>query len=348
MARRPHLPLLAVLTLGLASCGGDAQSERPTAMPPVVVEIAVVEEATIDEGLDLTGQLEADESVMLRAETAGVVEMIGFTEGEEVRRGTVLFRLRDAEQRAQLREAQAQLALTEQAWGRAAALAGSNVLSAADLDLARANRDAARARIDLAAVGVERTQIRAPFDGMLGTRLVSPGDRITDQTDLVQLDATARLKVAFTLPEHAVSLVHAGQTVAVRVSPFPDRVFPGTVFFVAPSLDPRNRRLSVKAGIDNPERTLRPGLFASVHLETARRADALVVPESAIVHDTQGPFVWRLGPDATAVRIAVGLGARRDGRVEVTTGLAAGDRVVAAGTNKVVPGRPLAAAPGPS
>jgi membrane fusion protein (multidrug efflux system) len=260
----------------------------------------------------------------------------------------VLFRLRDAEQRAQLREAQAQLALTEQAWGRAAALAGSNVLSAADLDLARANRDAARARVDLAVVGVDRTQIQAPFDGMLGTRLVSPGDRITDQTDLVQLDATARLKVAFTIPEQSVSLVQAGQPVEIRLSPFPDRVFPGTVFFVAPTLEPQNRRLLAKAAIDNPERLLRPGLFASVHLQTARRAGALVVPESAIVYDTEGPFVWRVDADATATRTAVALGTRREGRVEVTTGLAAGDRIVAAGTNKVVPGRPLAAAPGPS
>jgi membrane fusion protein (multidrug efflux system) len=348
MTRRPILLVPVLLAASLTGCGGDAQSERATAMPPVVVEIAVVETATVDDSLELTGQLEADESVMLRAETAGVIEAIGFVEGQEVQGGTLLFRLRDAEQRAQLREAEAQLALTAQAWGRAAALAGSMVLSAADLDLARANRDAARARVDLARVGLERTEIRAPFDGMLGTRLVSPGDRITDQTDLVQLDATARLKLIFTLPEHAMPLVHAGQPLEVRVAPFPDRAFPGTVFFVAPSLDPRNRRLTAKATIDNPDRTLRPGLFASVHLPTARRGGALVVPESAIVYDTEGPFVWRLGPDATAERAAVGLGARRDGRVEVTTGLAAGDRIVGAGTNKVVPGRPLAPAPGPS
>ena len=82
------------------------------------------------------------------------------------------------------------------------------------------------------------------------------GDRITDQTDLVQLDATARLKLMFTLPEHAVQAVRPGQPVEARVAPFPDRTFPGTVFFVAPSLDPRNRRLTAKAAIDNPERLL--------------------------------------------------------------------------------------------
>ena len=348
MMREPSGVLLALLAAGMLACGNEVQSERAPVVPPIVVELAQVREASMGDGLDLTGQLEADESVMLRAETAGVIDTVSFAEGQEVQRGDLLFRLRDAEQKAQLREAEAQLVLGEQAWKRASALAGSRVVSPADLDQARANRDAARARVDLAKVSVERTEIRAPFAGTLGPRLVSPGDRITTDTDLVQLDAMARLKVSFTVPEHAVPLVRPDQAVEVRVAPFPDRVFAGTVFFVAPSLDPRNRRLTAKAVIDNPDRALRPGLFASVRLETARRQHALVIPESAIVYDTQGPFVWRVAADSTAERVGVALGIRREGQVEITSGLAAGDRVVATGTNKVVPGRPVAAAPAQS
>ncbi|HWP64565.1 MAG TPA: efflux RND transporter periplasmic adaptor subunit [Candidatus Limnocylindria bacterium] len=340
--------LPALLVVAGLGCGGEVQSERTAAPPPVVVEMARVEQQELGEGLDLTGQLEADETVMLRAETAGVIDTVAFVEGQEVQRGDLLFRLRDAEQRALLREAEAQLVLAEQAWRRASALAGSRVVSPADLDQARANRDAARARVDLAKVNLERTEIQAPFGGTLGPRLVSPGDRITTDTPLVQLDATARLKVTFTVPEHAVPQVHVGQPVEVRVAPFPDRSFAGEVFFVAPSLDPRNRRLTVKAVADNADRALRPGLFASVRLETSRREGALVVPESAVVYDTDGPFVWRVGADALPERVGVVLGIRRDGRVEVTRGLAAGDRIVASGTNKVVPGRPLTTPPAAS
>src|SRR5688572_21528344 len=282
--------------MALAACGGNAESARRNAGPPrMAVEVASVRLETIDEALDLTGQLEADESVMIRAETSGIIESVDFREGQEVESGALLFRLRDPEQRARLREAQAQVVLTEQAWRRAEALAKTGVVSAADLDLARANREAAQARVDLARVEVERTEIRAPFAGMLGPRLVSPGDRITDLTDLVLLDAVARLKLTFTVPEPVMPLVHPGQTVFLRVAPFPDRQFPGRVFFVAPSLDPASRRLTLKAEIDNGERLLRPGLFADVRLRTAQRPDALVVPESAIVYDTEGPFVWRLG-----------------------------------------------------
>jgi len=332
-----------VLASLLAACGGDAESARQKGgPPPIAVALATVTAASVDDALALTGQLEADESVMIQAETSGIIATVDFREGDEVVAGALLFRLRDPEQRARLREAEAQIVLTEQAWRRSEALGTSGVLSAADLDQARANRDAARARRDLAQIEVERTQIRAPFTGVLGPRLVSPGDRITDQTALVQLDAVATLKLTFTVPELVVPLVRTGQTATVRVTPFPDERFPGRVFFVAPALDPATRRLTLKAEIDNAARKLRPGMFASIHLATAQRPDALVVPESAVVWDTQGPFVWRVGKDQTAARAPVELGVRHDGLVEVTAGLVAGDRIVSAGTNKVIPGRAVA------
>jgi membrane fusion protein (multidrug efflux system) len=338
-----------VLASLVAACGEDAESARRNGgPPPIAVEIVAVRAESVDDALALTGQLEADESVMIRSETSGVVSSVEFHEGDEVAAGALLFRLRDPEQRARLREAEAQIVLTEQAWRRAETLSKSGVLSAADLDLARANRDAARARLDLARIEFERTQIRAPFAGMLGPRLVSPGDRITDQTELVQIDAVARLKVTFTVPEPAVPMVRVGQTATVRVAPFPDERVPARVFFVAPALDPASRRLTLKAEIDNAARKLRPGMFASIQLATARRPDALVIPESAVVWDTQGPFVWRVDDDHTAARASVQLGVRHDGLVEVTQGLSAGDRIVSAGTNKVIPGRAVATAEPPA
>jgi membrane fusion protein (multidrug efflux system) len=125
----------------------------------------------------------------------------------------------------------------------------------------------------------------------------------------------------------------------ITVAPFPNETFPGSVYFAAPALDPRNRQLLLKGTVPNPERRLRPGLFANVQLATARQQDVLLVPESAIVYERQGTFVWRLGADSTAERVGVEIGQRREGRVEVQSGLSAGDRVVSAGTNKVVPGR---------
>jgi membrane fusion protein (multidrug efflux system) len=341
--------LAALAAAALAACGGDAGGARNgNGPPPPVVEVATVERITIDEGLSLIGQLEPWESVMLRPETQGVIDEIEFQEGQEVRKGDVLFRLRDDEQQARLREAEAQLALAERAYKRANELAGERILAASELDQATANRSSARARIDLARVELERMTIRAPFDGVVAQRLVSPGNRVDDQTDLVKIDAVAKLRLAFALPEPIVDQVRTGMPFDVSVAAFPNERFPGEVYFVAPSLDPRNRHLLLKGEVGNVDRRLRPGMFANIRVETERREEILAAPESAIIADPAGAFVYRIAPDGTAERVGVELGLRRQGKVEVRGGLAEGDRVVSAGTNKVVPGKPveLAAKPG--
>lgn len=342
--RRPRSGrrLLAVLAaIACAGCGNSSETPAAPEPPPPVVEVATVLREPRETGMTLVGQLEADESVMLRPEMDGVLAAVDFEEGREVAEGSVLFRLRDGEQRARLHEAEAQLVLADQAWQRARSLAAARIVSAAELDHARATRDAAKARLDLARVELERTLVRAPFAGVLGQRFVSPGDRVTKTTDLGRIDAVARLKLAIPVPEPLIERVAPGMAFTIAVAPFPGERFPGTVYFVAPSLDPASRQLLLRGYVPNPDRRLRPGLFATVRVATEAQDEALVVPESAVVYDAGGAFVWRLGADDRAERASVVLGGRRDGRVEVEEGLAAGDRVVSAGTNKVLAGRPV-------
>ena len=300
--------------------------------------MVTVQPGEIHETIELVGQLEADESVVLRPEAQGVVGTIEFREGEEVQRGELLIRLRDEEQRARLAEAVATLALAEDDHRRAQALARQRTLSPAELDAATSRLNAARARRDLAQIELDRTEIRAPFDGVLGARTVSPGDRVDTDTDLVRIDALSRLRLLFSVPEIGVALAKVGLPVEIAVAAFPERTFAGEVYFVAPSLDPANRRLLLKAFVPNDERLLRPGFFADILLEMPGRSDAIVVPESAIAYDAAGPFVWRVGEDGVAEHVPVRLGIRRQGQVEITRGLAPGDRIVSAGTHKVVTG----------
>ena len=334
-----------LLVAALAACNRAESDRGMQGPPPPVVEVTTVESGALRDALDLVGQLESDESVAVRAETSGVVAAIEFQEGEEVDAGTVLFRLRDDEQEARLAEAQAQLRLAEQVYGRSAALDTAQIMPRAELDRALAERDAARARVELTKVELARMEIRAPFRGVLGRRLVSPGERVTPDTWLVQLDAIARLKLVFTVPERILGVLRDGLPVTVRVAPFPERTFPGEIYFVASAVDPRSRQLLAKAAVPNPTRELRPGLFAQIELETAHRANALVIPESAIVASADGTFVWRLNGQNVAQRAPIAAGIRRAGRVEVTSGLAAGDRIVSAGTNKVIPEQPVQIAP---
>ncbi|MEW6272286.1 MAG: efflux RND transporter periplasmic adaptor subunit, partial [Thermodesulfobacteriota bacterium] len=278
-ARALPAALLAAL---LAACGSRADSTARNGPPPVAVEMTTVQRSSISETVELVGQLEADESVVLKPETQGVIASIAFEEGQRVERGALLFRLRDEEQRARLAEAVAALSLAEEEYRRAQSLAKQRTLSPAELDAATSRLDAARARRDLAQVELDRTEIRAPFDGVLGARRVSPGDRVDEDTELVRIDALSRLRLAFSVPEIGVPLAKIGLPLEITVAAYPGERFPGEVYFVAPSLDPANRRLLMKAFVPNDEHRLRPGFFANVHLELAEHDDALVVPESAV------------------------------------------------------------------
>ena len=339
------LVAVAALAVLLAGCGPDGAGARPEDdVKKVTVEYTRIEPETLRDVATFSGTLDAEHSVVIKPETDGVIESVGFEEGRSVERGAVLFTLRSEEQRARLREALANRALAEGVYERTRKLVTRDATSLARKDSAVAELEVARARVDLARLALDRTEIRAPFDGVLGFRWVDPGDRVTDETPLVQIDAIERLQVSFGITEQGVAFAKRGAPIQIRVLPYPGESFAGEVFFVSPTLDPAARRLILKAWVPNADERLRPGLFANVDLEVARRENALLVPESAVVLDRHGTFVWRVDDDDTAHRVPIEVGLRKGGRVEVTMGLRPGDTVVMAGTHKVSEGEKLQAA----
>lgn len=343
VGRRRPLAAASLAALVLALGCGRAESRPSEEPPPPRVEVVTVRPEPLRDAVELVGQLVSVESVTLKPELSGVIASIGFQEGEAVAEGDVLFRLRDEEQRARLRVAVAEAQLAEEVYERTRRLADRDVSSAAQLDRAAAELEVARANVELARVNLDRTEVRAPFDGVMGERHVSPGDRIDTETELARIDATAELECVFTVPERALALARTGIPVSLRVAPYPGETFEGEVFFIAPALDPETRRMTMKARVPNPDGRLRPGLFASVKVEVARVEEALLLPESALVHDRFGSFVWKVGEEDVAERVPVEPGLRQGGRVEIREGLEPGDTVVAVGTHKVQAGRPVAA-----
>jgi len=330
----------ALLLLGLG-CGGEDPGAGFRGPPPVTVEVVTVQPSLLTDWVDGVGQLDSEASVIVKPEISGIVDGIAFIEGEPVQKEDLLVRLRDRQQLAALREAEAKAKLAKNLFARTKKLARQNVSAATELDRALAEYEVTKAAVELARVELDRTLIRAPFDGVAGARLVAPGERVDQDTGLVQIDAIDRLQLVFAVPEIGVSAVSVGLQVSVSVKPYPEDRFEGKVFFVAPALDPRNRQLMLKAWISNPDRKLKPGLFANLRIQVAEREEAIVVPETAIVYDQEGPFVWRVVDDAVAERATVTLGIRQPGSVEITSGLRAGDRIVSAGTHKVTPGAKL-------
>lgn len=313
-------------------------------MPPLPVKVAPVARATLDVEVTAVGTLRADEAVIIRPEIAGRVATIHFKEGQKVRQGEPLITLDQDEYHAQLASSAAQLALEESSYGRLQDMDRKNLTSQQNLDEARARLDTARAQQELNRVRLSKTVIRAPFDGVIGLRRVSPGAYVKPGDDIAALEDLGAMKLDFQVPEVYLARLAVGQQLTMRVDAYPDQGFEGVIYAIEPALDEETRAVLLRARLPNPGNKLRPGLFARVTLILERRENALVVPEQAIVPLGQKIFVYRV-TDGKAAMTAIEPGLRRPGLVEILEGANAGDLVVTDGQLKIRDGAAVTVLP---
>src|SRR5216117_1881566 len=316
-----------------AGGGGGA----PMGMP---VEVVVARTDTVRDEISATGQIEAVQSIELRPEVDGRIVEILIREGQEVDQGTPLFKVDDAQLKAQVAQLEAQRDLAQQALARAKDLAQQNASSTADLEKAEAEARGAQAQYDLQRIRLERTTVRAPFAGVVGQRYVSLGDYVTNSTKLASLHTVNPQRAAFQVPERFAHELRPGQRVSFRVAAIAGRDFTGEVDFVDPVVQLPGRTILVKAQVPNAARLLQPGMFIEARLVTAVRPQAVVVPEDAVVPAEGSSFVWVVAA-GKADRRKVSLGVRTPGFVEVTDGVKAGDQVVTSGLAMLAPGAPV-------
>src|SRR5712692_1589242 len=236
---------------GKAGGAGGPGGGGPMGMP---VEVAVAREDTVRDEIAATGQIEAVQSIDLRPEVDGRIVEILIREGQEVDQGTPLFKVDDAQLRAQVAQLEAQRDLAQQALARVKELAQQNASSAADLEQAEATARSAQAQHDLQRIRLERTTVRAPFGGVVGQRYVSLGDYVTTSTRLLSLHTVNPQRAAFEVPERFARQLRPGQKVSFRVASIPGREFTGEVDFVDPIVQLPGRTILVKARVPNPER----------------------------------------------------------------------------------------------
>jgi membrane fusion protein (multidrug efflux system) len=314
-----------------------ARSRPPAAQAgaPVMVEVQPVRLQAMADEAGAVGSLVASAAVVLRPEVAGRIAAIHFREGAVVRKGALLLELDAAVQRAELQQAQAALNLAEANARRSEELFARRFVSQGALDGARSQLESARAALALAQARLDRTRIRAPFDGVLGLREVSPGDYVKEGEALVGIADIALLKVDFRLPERYLARVRIGQTLEVGSEVLPGERYTATVDAIDPQLDAQGRSLLLRARLPNPQGRLRPGGFVQVRLILDPRPEALVVAEEALVPAPGNQlFVYRV-VDQRAQRVEVKTGVRREAQVEILQGLAPGDLVVTAGQLKL-------------
>lgn len=334
--------ILATVLLALGGAGlfwyehrqGATQSGGQFQMPPPSVEVTPVVLGTVERTVEAVGTLRANESVTIRPEIAGRVVSIGFKEGEKVRKGATLITLDDSVNKAEVAEKAANRKISELAYERAKLLVEKKAASIEVRDRAEAQLEADDAALQLARARLDKTRIVAPFDGVIGLRTVSVGDFVDVGQVLVNLVDLELLKVDFRVGEIYLPDVVAGQDIGVRVDAFPSQTFSGTVYAIEPEVDVNGRAVVIRARLPNEGDKLRPGLFSRVTLIVDRTAQAMLVPEDAIVPEGERHFVYRV-TDGHAALVEVLIGKRKDTRVEVRSGVSPNDLIVTAGQLKL-------------
>lgn len=331
---------LAALMLG-GPQGASAQA--PQGMP---VEAAPVRVETITDDLLVVGSLLANESTVIRPEIDGRIVRLDLTEGGIARKGDLLVKLDDDSRQAELAKAEANLALSRRNFERADELYRRQNLPASSRDEALAKLRADEASLRIAQVALQKTELRAPFDGMLGLRQASVGDYVQPGAAIVGLDDVDPIKVDFRVPEVFAHRLKVGQAIQLSVDAVPGKTFTGEVYAIDPQVDVNGRSVLLRARVPNTDGPLRPGMFARVTLILDERADALVVPEEALIPQGQSHIVFKV-VDGKVAPQPVTIGIRRKGVVEITSGLSEGDTVITAGQIKVRPDMPVMVMPPP-
>ena len=319
------------------SLAQDAKS-KPAAKPPVLMVKAVPARAVAwAHEISAVGTLVANESVMLRPEVAGRVAGIHFNEGQTVAAGARLVSLDAAEVSAQLDASRADERLALQRSERSTELFKQNFISQQALDDAREAWRKTTARRQEDEARMAKTELRAPFAGIIGLRQISAGAYLKAGDDIARLDKIDAMKLDFRVPETYLGKITRDQPVQVRVDAFPEHPFQGRVYAAETSVDEKTRTVMLRARVPNPGLRLKPGMFARVSLELDRRGGVVVVPEQAINPRGDKYFLFKV-VNGKAERIDVSLGVRRPGEVEVIKGVVAGDMVITENQPMLQPG----------
>lgn len=349
--RLAEVPLVGSYVGAPAPVQATAAASRRGDQGAPVVDVDTVRTGRVVEIHDAVGTARAFESITVTAKVAGIVQEIGFTEGQKIKAGDVLIRFETDERRAdieasvaEIRRAEAQRNELSMRLDRAQALrrTGSGTgamvedLTAQVKTLESAIASAA-ARRKGAEARLEDLVLRAPFGGRLGTRSVSLGAYVSPGTRITTLDDLDRIRLDFSVPENLLSYLKPGQAVRARSAAFGDRVFEGKVSVIDPRVDPVTRSVRLTAEFQNSDEALKPGMFMSVALEVRARDDAVVIPEEAVVSEGLRQLVYVVKDDKVERRV-IAMGQRQSGQIEVVEGLSAGETVIVRGLQRVRPG----------
>ncbi|WP_299017554.1 efflux RND transporter periplasmic adaptor subunit [uncultured Photobacterium sp.] len=319
----------------------EQESNSPRAykhggVPSVVV--AVVSKQNVRREVEALGTVKSRESVVLSAKVTEKVELLHFSDGQQVKAGDLLVTLRSGEQQAKVRAAKANLKEQQREYKRIEGLVKRNTVASSELDKLYTDIEIARAVLAQNKAELDARFILAPFSGLLGFRQISPGALVTPGTVITTLDDLAQVKLDFTIPEQFIGELQLGSVIEGQVAAFPERQFAGVVKGIDSRVNPLTRAIVVRAEIDNPQLQLRPGMLMTLRLIVEQR-EGLVVPEEALVPRQRNNFLFVVNQDNVVEQRQVKVGFRSRGEAEILSGVAEGEQIITRGIQRVRPGQ---------
>ena len=326
-------------------------------MPPSSVSAVEVEAMSWQPRLGAIGNVQAVQGVMVNNQVAGQVERILFESGDMVSAGQALVQLDTEVDEADLAGLVASLNLAETQLKRNQKLLKDRAVSQGDFDEISAQVSQAKAQVQSKQALIEKKTLRAPFDGQLGIRRVNLGQFLAAGSAIAELEALDPVYVDYSLPERNLAKLSVDQPVRITVSAYPDQVFDGRITAISPAVDRQTRNVQIRALFENPDRLLRPGMFAKVETLLPQKDKVLTLPRQAVTFNTYGDAVFVIeeqtpkqagdraaagdrteagaAPKLVVQRRQIDTGDVRGDQVEVLDGLSEGERVVSAGQVKL-------------
>ena len=333
--QRCGLPLLFLLLLACDGKKEQAATGRPRASGPMAVDAFVIRQSTISEDVEVPGTLRPFEETAIRAEVGGRVVQMNIGEGSLVQKGTLLVKLFDEDLRAQLRKLRVQLQIREKTAERNRELLEINGISQQEYDLSTLEVENLRADIESTEIAISKTEIRAPYRGVVGLRNISLGSYISPSDIVTTIRQVDQLKLEFSVPEKYAKDIGKGYAVRFRVDGGAHE-HTASVIATENNVDQATRTLQVRAVVSGKNPELVPGLFAKVNLQLGKNDSALLVPTEAVIPNIRNKQVVLLkGQSAKFTVVETGL--RDSAYVEILHGVNVGDTVITTGLMAIRP-----------
>jgi membrane fusion protein (multidrug efflux system) len=315
--------------------------------PPVTITSYKATAQSWESTISAVGSFEAVRGVTVSAEVSGRVVEIAFDSGVQVDKGDLLVTLNDSSEKAQLKEAQAEIALAKLDLNRKAKLIASKVISQSDYDIAKATFDEANARAENIQSLIEKKHIRAPFSGRVGIREINIGQNLKEGDAIVTLQSLDPILVNFSLPQNQLSKVKENLKVQITSDAIPADILQGTITTISPLIDNTTRNIQVQATIPNSEKKAIPGMFANVEVVLSVEENVIVIPTTAIFYAPYGNSVFVIenkdGEENNDIKIVrqkfIKTGRAQGDFATVTSGLKENENVVSTGVFKLQNGQ---------